>query len=63
MSHEVAAGGRMAAAQRPPGLRNGWADDFARLQLRDGSAVHAGPHNQWAAEFDNRQVGLVLVVG
>ncbi|KAK9841528.1 hypothetical protein WJX74_007257 [Apatococcus lobatus] len=49
LSHEVAAGGRMAAAQRPGDLKNGWAEDFARLQLRDG------PPNQWAAEFDQRQ--------
>lgn len=53
-SHEVAAAGRMAAAQRPMALSNGWAEDFARLQLRDG------PPNQWAAEFDQRQVQILL---
>ena len=52
VSHEVAAGGRMAAAQRPMDLKNGWAEDFARLQLRDG------PPKQWAAEFDQRQVRI-----
>lgn len=50
-SHEVAAAGRMAAAQRPMDLSKGWAEDFARLQLRDGP-----PNQAWAAEFDQRQV-------
>ena len=44
----------MAAAQRPMDLRSGWAEDFARLQLRDG------PPNKWAADFDQQQVRILL---